>query len=87
MPYFLIVSRLFFHPYIRKKNLNLTKKWLEETVMDMEVLACFRPVFFWSLLTRSNSEIIDGETCFNFTTMRGCMIATNYIDFSFSSSF
>jgi len=33
MLYFLIVSRLFFYPCIRKKEPNLTKKWLEETVM------------------------------------------------------
>ena len=29
----------------------------------------------------------DGEICFNFTIMRGCVIATNYIGFSFSSVF
>jgi len=45
-------------------------------------------VYFLSFLTSSNSGTsVDGETCCNFTTMRGCMIATNYIDFNFSSSF
>jgi len=46
MPYFLIASRLFCHPCIREKGHKLTKngrKWLS---WDMEVLACFRPVFF-----------------------------------------
>jgi len=38
---------------------------------------------FW----RSQTRKLDGETCFNFTTMWGCMIATNYMDFSLSSSF
>ena len=30
---------------------------------------------------------LDGETCFNLTTLRGCMIPTNYIHFSSLSSF
>jgi len=38
---------------------------------------------FWQAQTRR----LDGETCFNFTTTWGCIIVTNYIDFSFPSSF
>jgi len=38
---------------------------------------------FWQAQPRK----LDAETCFNFTTMRGCMIATYCINISFSSSF
>jgi len=45
MSYFLLLSRLFCHPCIRKKEPNFTKHGRKRLSWEMEVLACFSPGF------------------------------------------